>query len=303
MRCLSIHLTDLCNEKCAFCVVGSPQMTRESIDYSQVIQFLETNAGSFDVVNLHGGEPTIHPNFFPFLGRIKELGYKGVHLQTNGITAADPDFARHAVECGVDLFIVSLHGDDPVNHESQTNRKGGFKQTIRGIANVIAQGAKVRTNTVLTRQNLGRLKGVSELACRLGVQHVNFSNLHPIGSAAMVLDQILPTFEEIRTYLYPAVDMCLSQGVRVTLEGFPYCTVLERRHLCLEQEYRGIRMLIRGNVLNDYDLFMDSVMRNHGDPCVRCAYKGDCGGVYPEYIQERGWSEFTPVQEKAQRHA
>jgi MoaA/NifB/PqqE/SkfB family radical SAM enzyme len=278
--------------------VGSPLYTQDSIDYHQVVTFLRDNAGrGYEAVNLHGGEATIHPHFLDTLKLIRELGYPEVHLQTNGIRLADQEFARQTVQLGVRLFIVSLHGDDPEIHDQQTRTPGGFARTLKGIRHVKALGTAVRTNTVITRLNLERLPAISELAITMGVDHVNFSNLHPVGSAIFGLSRIVPEFSEIRRYLYPAVDLALAHGLRVTLEGFPYCAIRERMNLHLSNEYRDIRMLYRGRVIESYDEFMNDVMRKHGEPCRNCAVQKACGGVYVQYIDLRGWKEFLPMKD------
>lgn len=300
MRCLSIHLTDLCNSKCSFCVVGSPLYTRDGVDYRSVESFLEENAGQgYEAVNLHGGEPTVHPRFFETLERIGNLGYPEVHLQTNGIRLSSPDFALRSVEGGVRLFIVSLHGDTPATQDPLTHTPGGFDRTVAGIRNVKRCGASVRTNTVVTRANVARLVDISRLCVELGVDHINFSNLHPVGSALFGVPRLAPGFAEIRSHLYPAIELALEAGRRVTLEGFPYCTVQERSALSLNNEKRDIRMLYRGRVIDDYDRFMSDVMRVYGEPCVECTMRSQCGGVYQQYVDQRGWDEFSPLRASA----
>jgi MoaA/NifB/PqqE/SkfB family radical SAM enzyme len=296
MRCLSIHLTDLCNSKCTFCVVASPLYRRDSIDYRDVVEFLKANAGrGYEAVNLHGGEATIHPRFLETLALIIQLGYREIHLQTNAISLSNVDFARQVIANGVSLFIISLHGDTAQLHDSQTHSGGGFERTVQGIRNVKSGGARVRTNTVVTRQNVERLLAISQLACELGVDHINFSNLHPVGSALFARERIMPSFEEIRPQLTAASDYALQQRRRVTLEGFPFCTVGHLTHLHLNNQYREIRMLMRGHVIDNYDDFMSDKCRTLGPPCQGCSARDDCGGVYPEYVELRGWSEFIPI--------
>ncbi|HXT69374.1 MAG TPA: radical SAM protein [Vicinamibacterales bacterium] len=296
MRCLSIHLTDLCNSKCSFCVVGSPLYTTDSIDEHDVTQFLRDHAGQgYEAVNLHGGEATIHPRFVEILELIRSSGYPEVHLQTNGISLARPEFARRTVDLGVRLFIISLHGDSAGIQDPQTGTPGGFARTVQGIKNVKALGARVRTNTVVTRTNVGHLPGIAALAVDAGVDHINFSNLHPVGSAIFGLSRLVPAFDEIRRFLYPAIETSLAAGRRVTLEGFPYCTVREYAGLHLNNEYRDIRMLYRGRVIDSYDDFMNDVMRAYGDPCASCTVREACGGVYKQYTDLRGWAEFEPI--------
>jgi len=297
MRSLSVHLTDLCNSRCSFCVVGSPLYVKDTIDVDQVRAFLLQNANKgFDSVNLHGGEATLHPQFLQILDLIMELGYPEVHLQTNGIRMADRDFAHAMRARGVTLFIVSLHGDSAELHDSQTGSPGGFNKTIAGITNVRSLGATVRTNTVITRQNTERLSATALLACNIGVGHLNFSNLHPVGSATFSFDCVVPRMTSIREHLYPAIELSLAEGRLVTLEGFPYCVVPEYVHLHLNEISRQIKMLMRGNVIADYDVFMNTSCRVLGPPCATCGMSDKCGGVYPEYSERFGWGEFHALR-------
>jgi MoaA/NifB/PqqE/SkfB family radical SAM enzyme len=297
-RFLSIHVTDLCNSQCSFCVVGSPLQAKETVEYSSIVRFLEENAHhGWNAVNLHGGEPTIHPRFLQLLELIRTLGYPEVHIQTNAIKLSDPGFVAKIMDLGVTKFIISLHGDLPEFHDSQTGTRGGFVRTIQGIRNVKARAAHVRTNTVITRQNLARLPNICRLACDIGVDHINISNMHPVGSALYSRSASMASLVEIREPLYRAVDLVAGLGPTITLEGFPFCAVKERSQYRLNNEPRDIRMLIRGDVVNDYDQFMSDVMRVFGPPCTTCAVKQQCGGVYPQYVQFYNWTELAAVHE------
>ncbi len=300
MATLSIHVTDLCNSACSFCVVASPFYTKDSVDYRSVVDFLRANANQgFEAVNLHGGEPTIHPRFLEILGLIQELGYPATHVQTNGIRLSDPAYVTTLRQLGVRSFIVSLHGDQPEVQDSQTATPGGFKRTVQGIRNVKAQDGHVRTNTVITRRNLDRLTSIVRLACDLGVDHINISNLHPVGSAILSRENAMPTFTEMHDQVVSAVNVARSSDRGVTLEGFPCCVIPECLDVMLTNAPRGIRMLVRGNVLSDYDDFMAQDMSVYGEACGECALRQRCGGVYPQYVEYKGWSEFVPLREVA----
>src|SRR5688572_11659086 len=111
MRALSVHLTDICNSKCSFCIVDSPFVQEDSISRKRVSRFLRDNADKgFEAVNVHGGEATIRKDFLEILDEIAELGYPTVYLQTNGRKLARMPYAQTVVEKGVSLFIVSMHG-------------------------------------------------------------------------------------------------------------------------------------------------------------------------------------------------
>jgi MoaA/NifB/PqqE/SkfB family radical SAM enzyme len=294
MKCLSIHLTDLCNSECVFCVVGSPLKTEDSVQYADVIAFLERHRDDgYEVVNLHGGEPTIHPRFMETLDHIGELGYSEVHLQTNGIRLAEASFTKQLAERRVTKVIISLHGDSPELHESHAYTSGGFDKALKAIANAKSLGVHVRTNTVITKLNMARLHAIARLCCDHGVDHLNFSNMHPVGSARFSRSWTMPRLREMRPHLRSAVNLAVEQARRVTLEGFPYCSLdgtLAQMHL--GNEYRQIKLLIGDQTLSDYDTFMRDRMRTLGDTCHDCGAQDLCGGVYPEYIEYYGWDEF-----------
>jgi MoaA/NifB/PqqE/SkfB family radical SAM enzyme len=158
-----------------------------------------------------------------------------------------------------------------------------------------ARGAKVRTNTVVTRTNLADLADTCRLACELDVNHINISNLHPVGSALNIRHRVMPSFSEMQPHIRAAVDCVRANRRKITLEGFPYCMVRDRAADHLNNSPRGIRMLIHGQVIDDYDAFMSRTMRVLGEECGHCAMSPLCGGAYPQYVELYGWSEFHAI--------
>jgi MoaA/NifB/PqqE/SkfB family radical SAM enzyme len=298
MKQLSMHVTDLCNEKCGFCVVGSPLAKTDSVRYKDLITFLIDNAGQgFESLNLHGGEPTILPRLFELLELAQTFGYPRVEIQTNARRLRDPAFVERLAGLGVRLFVISLHGADSHIQDCLTQTPGGFAETIEGIKNAKKAGISVRINTVITRMNMGQLGNICRLCVELGVDHINISNLHPVGSGYFALDMQAPTVAETREHLLPVLDELVPEGHRITLEGFPLCVITPYERLAIEDGTRFIRMMYHGEVYDNYDQFMDDQTREHGEPCEGCPLRADCGGVYLEYAERRGWSEFAAARE------
>lgn len=298
MKQLSMHVTDLCNEKCGFCVVGSPLAKTDSVRYKDLITFLVDNAGQgFESLNLHGGEPTILPRLIELLELAQTFGYPRVEIQTNARRLRDPSFVERLAGLGVRLFVISLHGADSHIQDCLTQTPGGFAETIEGIRNAKKAGISVRINTVVTRMNMGQLGNICRLCVDLGVDHINISNLHPVGSGYFALDMQAPTVAETRTHLLPVLDELVPEGHKITLEGFPLCVISPYERLAIEDGTRFIRMMYHGEVYDNYDQFMDDQTREHGEPCEGCPLRADCGGVYLEYAERRGWSEFTAARE------
>jgi hypothetical protein len=97
---------------------------------------------------------------------------------------------------------------------------------------------------------------------------------------------------DVRRELDPALRVLEDAAVTATLEGFPLCVIDPHHALAIEDGTREIRMLYQGRVFDDYDSFMDQECREYGPPCEPCPLRSRCGGVYKEYAERRGWSEF-----------
>jgi MoaA/NifB/PqqE/SkfB family radical SAM enzyme len=147
--------------------------------------------------------------------------------------------------------------------------------------------------------NMGQIGNICRLCIELGVNHINISNLHPVGSGYFALDMQAPTVQETRTHLLPVLDelVLADADYQITLEGFPLCVVTPYERLAIEDGSRFIRMMYHGEVYDNYDQFMDDQTREHGAPCDGCPLRSDCGGVYLEYAERRGWAEFAAARQ------
>ena len=97
--CLSlIEITDRCNLECPICYAGSAPSRHEyrTLDHVQrMIDAVVRNEGEPDVVQISGGEPTIHPDFFAILDRAKAAPIRHLMVNTNGVRIAhDEEFAK-----------------------------------------------------------------------------------------------------------------------------------------------------------------------------------------------------------------
>ena len=97
--CLSIvEVTDRCNLSCPTCYASSaPNYGRHRTleEINKMFDVIVENEGEPDVVQISGGEPTVHPQFFEILDMAKSKPIKHLMLNTNGIRIAkDREFAR-----------------------------------------------------------------------------------------------------------------------------------------------------------------------------------------------------------------
>jgi uncharacterized radical SAM superfamily Fe-S cluster-containing enzyme len=113
--CLSlIEVTDHCNLRCPICYAesGPSRQGYRTLDHIQrLIDAVVRNEGEPDVVQISGGEPTTHPDFFTILDRAKAAPIRHLMVNTNGIRIAqDEDFAKRLADYMPD-FEVYLQFD------------------------------------------------------------------------------------------------------------------------------------------------------------------------------------------------
>lgn len=108
--CLSIvEVTDRCNLTCPTCYAGSsPTYGRHRTleEIKKMLDVIVKNEKEPDVVQISGGEPTIHPQFFEILDYAKTLPIRHLMLNTNGIKIAkDKAFAARLKTYAPDFEI------------------------------------------------------------------------------------------------------------------------------------------------------------------------------------------------------
>lgn len=97
--CLTVvEITDRCNLTCPVCyAMSSPHYGkhRTIAEVERMLDIIVANEGKPDVVQISGGEPTIHPDFFEILDIAKKKPIKHLMVNTNGIRIAkDFEFTR-----------------------------------------------------------------------------------------------------------------------------------------------------------------------------------------------------------------
>ena len=97
--CLSIvEISDHCNLRCPTCYAasGPERLTHRTME--EVVAMLDAivaSEGEADVVQISGGEPTLHPQFFDILDAAKARPIKHLMVNTNGLRLAqDAAFAE-----------------------------------------------------------------------------------------------------------------------------------------------------------------------------------------------------------------
>lgn len=153
--CLTIiEVTDRCNLTCPTCYAGSsPTYGRHRTldEIKKMMDAVVRNEKEPDVVQISGGEPTIHPQFFEILDYAKTLPIKHLMLNTNGIRIAkEKDFAEKLKTYAPD-FEIYLQFDSFEDSVLRTLR-GADLTKIRQQAIANLNEVNLSTTLVVTLQ-------------------------------------------------------------------------------------------------------------------------------------------------------
>ena len=153
--CLTIiEITDRCNLTCPTCYAGSSPAHGRHRTFEEVKQMLDTiveNEKEPDVVQISGGEPTLHPHFFEILDYAKTLPIKHIMVNTNGIEIAkDFEFAKRLQSYAPDFEIYLQF--DSFKEEALLSLRGGDLRKIREKAIENLNKLNLSTTLVVTLQ-------------------------------------------------------------------------------------------------------------------------------------------------------
>ena len=188
--CLAlIEIVDSCNLACPTCYADSP--TSKAVDaisfedFQQRVAGVIARKGKIEILQLSGGEPTLHPEFFRLLTWAQEhpkIDY--VLLNTNGVRlASDPAFAHELDGMyrrgGLQLY---LQYDGPQEAEQRELRGADLRkirrQAIEAAGAMAGGGLPVTLAMTVTPGNLGYLW--ESVKCGLQYPHIRGVAFQPM---------------------------------------------------------------------------------------------------------------------------
>jgi uncharacterized radical SAM superfamily Fe-S cluster-containing enzyme len=151
--CLTlVEITDHCNLRCPICYADSGPHRPGFRDLATVERMLDAvvaNEGEPDVVQISGGEPTLHPDFFAILDAAKRRPIRHLMVNTNGLRIArDAEFTKRLKEYepGFELYLQF----DSLRDEVHLDLRGAKLSEIRKRALERLNEHDISTTLVVT---------------------------------------------------------------------------------------------------------------------------------------------------------
>lgn len=162
MRILIWSITEFCNLRCGGC---NAWQKRKIFDMNNLDKFIkELKLNNIRVVSITGGEPTLHPNIFEIVKKLKKEKV-WVHIATNG---SKPEVLLE-LSSHLDAVSVSLDSDDENEHDTYRGIKV-YRKALESIENLRGKVKIITANMLVTSFNYNKVDRIARFANRvLGV--------------------------------------------------------------------------------------------------------------------------------------
>ncbi|MBU4384394.1 MAG: radical SAM protein [Proteobacteria bacterium] len=189
---LCIEITNSCTMECRHCSTcslrvgaGKPKFIPILVLQSVISQFAKMGG---ETLEISGGEPLLHPNFFEICIFAKELGLD-ISLYTSGIIynynnnlcGITFEFAKKIKDTGVRKIIFNLEGAQAKTHERIMGVLGTHPIVLESIKNAKSAGLWVGIHFVPMKPNVNELPDVVSLCRRLWVDELAILRFVPQG--------------------------------------------------------------------------------------------------------------------------
>ena len=151
--CLAIiEINEACNLSCPVCFADSSVKREGHLSLQEVERALDAvvaSEGEPDLVQLSGGEPTIHPQFFEILAAAKRRPIRHLMINTNGLRIArEPGFAERLAGFmpGFEVYLQL----DSLKRDALMNLRGADLSAIRIQALEALERNNISTTLVVT---------------------------------------------------------------------------------------------------------------------------------------------------------
>lgn len=252
--CLAIvEINSACNLACPVCFADAENVHGAHLSLPVIERMLDAlveSEGEPDLVQLSGGEPTIHPQFFEILDAVKRRPIRHVMINTNGVRIAqDPEFVARLASYMPRLEVYLQF--DSLNDEALVNLRGARLTRVRQSALEALERVGLSTTLVAMVKrgvNDGEIAAIVNHALEWKcVRGVTFQPVQDAGrnegfdgkANRMLLSQIRR--EVAKAGVFAAEDMiplpcnpdqiCIGYGLRVGSSVTPITSLLPREVL------------------------------------------------------------------------
>ncbi len=308
-----------CNIKCKFCFYKD--MKHQDITKQRYQQLARGHFYGIKDWDISGGEPSILPIWFQLLKVMKEMNFRNIACITNGYKFADSNFLDESLKLGMNELLFSLHGSRRHIHDGMTGVNGSYDHLMRAMHNAEYQGAVIRINVVVTKDNYKDLPDIARTALMFHPIAFNFLPFRVENSADK---KNMVRYSEIADYIKEAIEILSrdNEDMKIAVRYFAPCLLRGYEKYCAGylqrafDEYEWNEYTIRkfenargGLDIPELDYETDKWqleigalhtsikhVANHSTKCLPCKYLHVCDGIWYSYAKVWGMEEFKAIR-------
>ncbi len=287
---LDVILGYECNLACDFCTI-SPEMRRGALTGDRALEAMrQGRAGGYDAISFTGGEPTLRRDLPALVRTARQLGYREVKIQSNGLAYAHAANVDRLVAAGTTLFHVSIHTHLPELYDRMVRTPGAYPLMVTGLRNLVERKLNVRVDIILTRETVSHLPDAVKWlqvrdVRRIDLWYVSLTDANRNNVAS------LPRMSYAMPFVAEALAHARRAGLEVRSLHIPRCLLgSDAAHAW---DPGAERVLV---VTPDASFELD---RSHLAGSVRvaacngCGYGAVCPGIRPDYLAVFGDGEIS----------
>ena len=293
-----ISFWNKCNNKCIMCTnpreysLSSPignydlktQIKKINLYLTGVNDIYYSNRDRKDYINITGGEPTTHPNFFPLIKYISDkMKNIPITILTNGRRLSDERFTKKLSSIADERFTiaVSLHSFNKKTFEKITGVRNSYEETLKGIINLSKYfPGSIEIRIVIHNLNIGDLERTILFVKDILITHKNWYiviiHYEIEGVAEENKEKIKLKLKESAEVL-KNIDIDILKSTSTRLYHFPLCV--------LDQSLRKYAWVT---------LPKEEVV--YTKKCQLCKLQKKCVGLMKRYYELYGDEELKAIR-------
>jgi radical SAM protein with 4Fe4S-binding SPASM domain len=189
-RLIAFEVTRRCRYQCKHCRANAGPQAEEGLTTRECKKIIAAIAKfTKPILILTGGEPMERPDLYDLIKYARGKGLRVV-MATCGYLLNDESMAK-LKKAGVSILAFSVDGSSAETHDRLRQNDGAFDAVMKAVE--VARRAKMRfqINTTLSKLNAGEIRGIAELAKRIGAICLDVFIMVPTGRGEEISDAVL----------------------------------------------------------------------------------------------------------------
>lgn len=300
-KCAGVEISPFCSNRCVFCNPKGISTKASNIEIKKqevnmLKSLLEHKKRGYRSIEISGHDPLEYPFIAPLIKYAKKIGFLYVYLSTNGVRLADRALLNKIIESGVYCLRVPLYGSNAKIHNSVTQVKNSFKNTVKGLKQIKNKAPKIKLwlTSLILKQNKNDINRIIALVKYLKPDHFNLS----IPCVSNKNYSYYIPFKNLQNIVKKVMRFSLSIDYPIEFTDIPYCVFgfyspfikvsMPPNLGSYNQPHKHFKSKIP-NIPN-YRLKTKTMI------CRQCKLSIRCSGFYVNDIKKYGFGNLKPIK-------